>query len=243
MNGGLHFSPYKRQSRQEKLYQAKLESLELFVRVIAHDLNGPLTGMNLTLQAMRQIAKSTTLHKLIDSVERDLTSATDLLEELKSLNRRETYRLRQLDLAAELRAIIVQMKSLTNLPISIDFPETKDKLTIAGDVSRLRRVWQNIVYNVMDASETRKSPEQISLKVIAKKTGRYARVQFFDNAGGIPAAKLSRLFEPFYTTKGGKNRGLGLFIARKIVNEHHGKIRVASKKPYTRVTVDLPLAP
>lgn len=199
--------------------------------------------MNLTLQAMRQLARSTALHKLIDSVERDLTSATDLLEELKSLNRRETYRLRQLDLVGELKAIIVQMRSLTSLPISIDFPETKDKLTVAGDVSRLRRVWQNIIYNVMDAAENRKNPERALLTVIAKKTGRYARVQFFDNAGGIPAAKLSRIFEPFFTTKGGKNRGLGLFIARKIVSEHNGKIRIASKKPYTRVTVDLPLAP
>lgn len=213
------------------------------MRVIAHDLNGPLTGMNLTLQAMRQMAKSTQLHKLIDSVERDLTSATDLLEELKSLNRRETYRLQNLDIGGEIKTIVAQVRSLTNLPISIDFTETKDRLTVAGDASRLRRVWQNIVYNVMDASETRKVSERPVLKIITKKSGRKVRVQFSDNAGGIAANLLPRLFEPFYTSKGGKNRGLGLFIARKIVTEHNGTIRIASKRPFTRVTVDLPLAP
>ena len=77
---GPHLIPYRRQSRQEKLYQAKLESLELFVRVIAHDLNGPLTGLNLTMQACRKIARTPAMHKLLDSMDRDLASATHLLE-------------------------------------------------------------------------------------------------------------------------------------------------------------------
>lgn len=211
------------------------------MRVIAHDLGGPLTGMNLTLQAIRRLAKSSSLHRLIDSVERDLTSATDLLEELKSLNRRETYRLQQLDVVAELNTVLSQMRAIPDLPISIDVAESKDRLTIAGDTSRLRRVWQNIVYNVMDASEAHKTTEPTRLAVIVKKSGRNARIQFSDNAGGIPTNRLPRIFEPFYTSKGGKNRGLGLFIARKIVTEHNGSIRIASKPPYTRITIDLPL--
>lgn len=213
------------------------------MRVIAHDLNGPLTGMNLTLQAVRRLAKTPAMHKLIDSIDRDLSQATDLLEELKSLNRRETYRLERLDLGLEVRLLVEQLRILPRSPIIIDLTEGNDKLVVAGDLSRLRRVWQNIIKNTMDAAETGKREERTRLMITVKRTGKFARLYFRDNAGGIPKERLARTFEPFYTTKGEKNRGLGLFIARKIVSEHHGKIRIASRRPYTRVTVDLPLSP
>lgn len=231
----------RRLSRQEKLFQAKFESLELFVRVIAHDLNGPLTGMNLTVQAARKLAKSAAMHKLLDSLAHDLTSATDLLEELKSLNRRDIFRTSRLDIGAEIRTLIEQICANPRLPIIIDLAETDARLTVAGDISRLRRAWQNIIGNVFDMAEQRKTEDKIKLTVTVKKTGKFARLRFTDNGGGILRNRLPRVFEPFYTTKGEKNRGLGLFIARKIVIEHNGKIRVISSKPFTTVTIDLPL--
>lgn len=213
------------------------------MRVIAHDLNGPLTGMNLTLQACRQLAKSPAMHRLLDSVENDLTQATSLLEELKSLNRRETYRLQRLDLVHEIKQLIDQLRIAPRSSIIIDFAEANGKLVVAGDISRLRRVWQNIIKNAMDAAITGKREERSRLMITAKKTGRFARLEFLDNAGGIPKENLHRIFEPFFTTKGEKSRGLGLFIARKIVLEHGGKMRVVSRKPNTRVAIDLPLMP
>jgi len=178
---------------------------------------------------------------LLDSVDRDLRQATDLLEELKSLNRRETYRLQRLDLVHEVKQLVEQLRIVPRSPIFIDFTEGNDKLVVAGDLSRLRRVWQNIIRNAMDAAETGKKEERPRLMITVKRTGKFARLQFRDNAGGIPRQRLVRVFEPFFTTKGEKNRGLGLFIARKIMSEHHGKIRVVSCKPFTRVTLDLPL--
>ncbi len=213
------------------------------MRVIAHDLNGPLTGMNLTLQACRKLATTDSMRKLLDALGNDLTSATDLLEELKSLNRRDTFRMQKIDLVAEMKSLIDQVQSNPRVPIIIDLADSKEKLTIAGDISRLRRAWQNIIRNTIDAAEARKGGERVTLQVSMKRTGGSARLRFSDNGGGIDRRKIARLFEPFYTTKGEKNRGLGLFIARKIVIEHNGKIRVASKKPMTRVTIDLPLLP
>lgn len=238
---GPHMTPYRRQSRQEKLYQAKLESLELFVRVIAHDLNGPLTGLNLTLQACRKAAKTPFMLKLLDSMDHDLASAAHLLEELKSLNKREIFRTQRLDAGAEVRNLAEQIMANPRVPLVIEIAPAPELLPISGDLPRLRRVWQNIVVNVMDAAESRKSAERVRLNISARRTGKFARVQFSDNAGGIPKSRLSRIFEPFYTTKGEKNRGLGLFIARKIISEHNGAIRVVSRKPFTRVTIDIPL--
>lgn len=211
------------------------------MRVIAHDLNGPLTGMNLTLQALRKFVRTPEMLKLIAGLEKDLTTATDLLEELKSFNRREIFRTTPLDITYELEQFVGQLKANPRMPIVIDQTESEKKLVVAGDLSRLRRVWHNIVSNVVDVAEASRADEKIRLMVSAKKIGRYARIRFLDNGGGIPRAKLQRVFEPFYTTKGKQNRGLGLFIARKIITEHNGKIRIMSKKPFTRVTIDLPL--
>jgi signal transduction histidine kinase len=213
------------------------------VRVIAHDLNGPLTGMNLTLQACRKLASTDAMRQLLNALATDLTSATDLLEELKSLNRRDTFRMQKIDLVAEMKALIDQVQSNPRVPIFIDLVDSNEKLTIAGDISRLRRAWQNIIRNTIDTAEARKDGERVALQVSMKRSGASARIRFSDNGGGIDRRRVARVFEPFYTTKGEKNRGLGLFIARKIVIEHHGKIRVSSKKPMTRVTIDLPALP
>ncbi len=197
--------------------------------------------MNLTLQACRKLADTPAMLKLLDALGHDLTSASDLLEELKSLNRRETFRMQRVDLVSEMQSLIDQIQSNPRIPILIDVAGSSEKLAVAGDISRLRRAWQNIIRNTIDAAESRKTPDRVTLKISMKRSGKFARIRFSDNGGGIDRARLARLFEPFYTTKGEKNRGLGLFIARKIVVEHHGNMRLASKKPTMRVTIDLPL--
>ena len=66
-------------------------------------------------------------------------------------------------------------------------------------------------------------------------------VSFCDTGGGIPAADLARIFEPYRTTKGAEGNGLGLLICRRIVRAHGGEIDVESKEGEgTRFTVRLP---
>lgn len=198
-------------------------------------MNGPLTGMNLTLQACRNLVRAPAIHKLFDAFESDLSALAQLLEELKSLNRRETYRLKPIDLGAELAALVEEPHKHPSI-FTIKFERAETPLIVAGEVARLRRVWQNLLTNVREATTT-----ATQLQIRVRKSGNMARITFKDNAGGITKQRLTRLFEPFFTTKGGKNRGLGLFIARKIITEHNGKIRIASRKPFTRVTIELPL--
>lgn len=229
-----------RVSRQEQLFRTKFETLELFVRVIAHELNGPLTGMNLTLQALRQKIRGGTEQKLLSSLEKDLAAATALLEELKSLNRYEIFRMRQIDLGQEFHQFAEQLLATPQLPVVLELGPCEEGLMVSCDISRLRRVWHNIVRNVFDQT-VGKNPGSVRLVLSAQRVGRNARVRFLDNGGGIARNHLLRVFDPFYTTKGSGNRGLGLFMARKIVVEHGGKIRIMSKRPYTRVTIDLPL--
>jgi len=64
-----------------------------------------------------------------------------------------------------------------------------------------------------------------------------------DNGPGIPTAHLDRVFEPFFTTKPlGQGTGLGLDIARRVVQEHHGAMEIESQPGRTQFLIALPLA-
>ena len=94
------------------------------------------------------------------------------------------------------------------------------------DESALRRCLMNLVGNAVDACE----PEVglVTLKTVAKGEDRFV-ISIRDNGCGIEPARLEKIFDPFYSTKGGKGTGLGLAVTKKIVEEHSGVLHVASK--------------
>jgi signal transduction histidine kinase len=86
-----------------------------------------------------------------------------------------------------------------------------------------------------------KKPAQIQL--VTRKLKKSIRITFSDNGKGISAERLSRIFEPFYTTKPpGKGTGLGLSISQRIIKQHGGTIQVKSKPDTGSLfTVTLPI--
>lgn len=98
-------------------------------------------------------------------------------------------------------------------------------------------VWSNLIFNGIQAMGA-----QGDLKVQLTKQGQNARVTIEDTGMGIPPENLSRIFEPFFTTKDqGEGVGLGLDIARRIIEKHNGTIEVQSVPGNTIFSVSLPL--
>jgi signal transduction histidine kinase len=107
--------------------------------------------------------------------------------------------------------------------------------------AELNQVWTNLLDNAVSALPADGGVLTLSTSLDA--SGEYACIDISDNGPGIPPEVQSRIFEPFYTTKGvGEGTGLGLDIANRIVvNRHHGSIRVNSVPGETHFTVRLPL--
>ncbi|MGF1490833.1 MAG: sensor histidine kinase [Prochloraceae cyanobacterium] len=110
--------------------------------------------------------------------------------------------------------------------------------------SELNQVWTNLIDNAIDAMDGKGVLEIktcLSDKVIRNK--KYVRVEITDSGSGIPEKLKSRIFEPFYTTKGvGKGSGLGLDAVKKIVENRHGGIISFDSKPgKTTFRVCLPI--
>jgi signal transduction histidine kinase len=97
-----------------------------------------------------------------------------------------------------------------------------DRATVRMDRQQLTQAVMNLVLNAMQAM-----PEggAVTIRASLASPGRMARVTISDTGPGIPAEHLERIFEPYFTTKAG-GTGLGLALARKIVEEHQGTIRV-----------------
>jgi signal transduction histidine kinase len=122
---------------------------------------------------------------------------------------------------------------LKSASIVLDVEENLPRVRAAG--SELNQVWLNLIDNALDAI-----PQSGLITVSARKEGDRVLICIIDNGEGIPADIMSKIFDPFFSTKPtGQGTGLGLDIARRLVRSYHGDIYVKSKKGLTEFQVSL----
>lgn len=105
--------------------------------------------------------------------------------------------------------------------------EIADSLSVEGFPAELRQVFTNLIVNAMDASGPK---GRIRIRVqraeAAELRGIGALIEIADSGPGIPPETVSRLFQPFFTTKGANGTGLGLWVSMGIVQKHGGSIHI-----------------
>jgi nitrogen fixation/metabolism regulation signal transduction histidine kinase len=111
---------------------------------------------------------------------------------------------------------------------------------ILGDATQLRQIIHNLLRNAEDAQAATENP---SIRLDTRRVKDMAEFVVADAGPGFPKEIMSRVFEPYVSTKAG-GTGLGLAIVRKIVDEHHGRIRINNHPAGgAEVCLKLPLAP
>jgi signal transduction histidine kinase len=107
-------------------------------------------------------------------------------------------------------------------------------------VGELNQVWTNLIDNALDAME---AVGRGRLIIKTEKDHEFVKVSIIDNGPGIPEEIRSRIFDPFFTTKDiGKGTGMGLDVVTRIVNQHHGSVKVNSEPGNTAFIVCFPIA-
>jgi signal transduction histidine kinase len=103
-----------------------------------------------------------------------------------------------------------------------------DMPPMALDADGIHQVIVNLLTNALDAVEERKG----LVRVLARyePEPRQAVIEVIDNGSGIPPSMMSHMFELFHSTKGNRGTGLGLAVAKKIVEEHEGSISIKSRE-------------
>lgn len=113
---------------------------------------------------------------------------------------------------------------------------------IPADTAGLNQAFLNLITNSLDAVEPKTGVVTVSSKYDSMH--RNVIVKIIDNGSGIPANQLDRIFTPFYSSKGQKGTGLGLAVAKKVIEEHQGTIEVESSgSEGTTFTISLPAMP
>jgi signal transduction histidine kinase len=125
-----------------------------------------------------------------------------------------------------------------NIEVVREFDQNLPK--IFALVGELNQVWTNLIDNALDAME---SVGRGRLIIKTEKDHEFVKVSIIDNGPGIPEEIKSRIFDPFFTTKDiGKGTGMGLDVVSRIVNQHHGSVKVNSEPGNTAFIVCFPIA-
>ncbi|MEO7412014.1 MAG: HAMP domain-containing sensor histidine kinase, partial [Opitutaceae bacterium] len=225
--------------------QARVEHLAMLSRGLAHDLKNLITPVSsFLIHTENHYAPNSLEADVHSTASRSVRMMTDYVSEALFFSKQLDPRFEPVDIAALFADVAhVTASRAAVRKITLAF-QVDDHVTLTADAVLLQRVLGNLVNNAIDAS----GPGE-KVKVSAGSTGSgKVRFQVTDEGSGISAENLSRVFDPYFTTKefGDEVRGfgLGLTICQKIVQLHAGTILVESVLNHgTIVSVDLPVMP
>ena len=147
---------------------------------------------------------------------------------MRSLLKKAPFELKSLDLNDLARDTVDFLSPLARgRKVELRSVITPDALPILGDRIQLQQVIVNLVVNGMDAMKETPSENRI-IRIGTSRVEEFAELSVSDRGPGIPEDKLKQVFEPFFTTKA-EGMGMGLSIARTIVEMHGGSIRVEGR--------------
>jgi len=209
----------------------ELTAVGRMANMIAHDLRNPLSSIKMGMQILEKSAQDylgPEENELIKIGREQVKYMESILADMMSYSRPDSLNLEWLnpDKLVEL-AIINLGKSLEEFKIDVKTHYHPGLPTIHGDSVRLRQALSNLILNAAQATENNADKHRVSIEVQFQLTekGPGILIEIIDNGPGIDSETLDHLFEPFVTTRA-KGTGLGLAIIKRIIDQHHGEIRL-----------------
>ena len=234
------------QQEKEVLRTEKQASLDELTASFAHEIRNPIAAARSLVQQMGEDPTSGEnveyARVALDELGRVERSVSHLLKFAKE----EDYHFENVNLANVLDTALLQMRAkLESNAVTVSRSYLNGPL-VRADADKLRQVFSNIIDNAVDAMTQVKSDRRIDL-AIQSPTGTNGHagigiVRLRDNGCGIPDDRIAKIFNPFYTSKP-NGTGLGLGIAKKVLDAHRGTIEVSSRAGEgTEFRVSIPLA-
>jgi PAS domain S-box-containing protein len=238
----------EREELRKRLTQSeKLAALGQFVAGIAHELNNPLQGVLGHLELLRTTgAFPKQLRREMQVIYREADRAAKIVRNLLVFAGSRRLARRSVSLNVVLQKVLA-LRTPAHRAVGIEVVRHYDEKLprVKSDPLLLHQVFLNMVMNAEHAIAATGREGRIEIATSVAPSGDRIVATLRDTGIGIPEDTLSRIFEPFYTTKEvGKGTGLGLAITYGIVQEHGGQIIAANHPDGGAVfTVELPIAP
>jgi signal transduction histidine kinase len=240
--------------QREMSHRERLSSLGRLSTVIAHEIRNPLMIIKASLHALRQPGISgATMRESVADINGEIDRLNRIVNEVLDFARPIKFELAPADLNAICRESAAAASAGTSVPVHIEIDATIGP--ISTDAERLRMALVNLIVNACQATETHAAqlvaaagsaalapavgwPARVV--VSTRVHGDRAAITITDHAGGIAPENLPRAFDPYFTTRRG-GTGLGLPIAKNVIEGLGGSIVLATLEGGTEVRVDLPL--
>ena len=196
---------------------------------IAHELNQPLGAILNNAEAATILLESGSpdineLKAILSDIRRDDERASEIIKRLRALVSKKVVDFQPIDLNSVAReALSIAQMQAHSSDITLHWVLSPNDLPVAGDAIQLQQVILNLAINAIEATNERKDAPRDIVARTANVENNTVEFSISDFGPGIPADKFKHLFEPFFTTKS-NGMGMGLSLARTIVEAHGGKL-------------------
>jgi PAS domain S-box-containing protein len=204
----------------------KLRSTATLLRTLAHEVRNPLTNINLSVEQLKPEMNSEDANIYLDIIARNCGRIDSLISELLDLSRPAEISLQKTRLQEVLDNTLAAASdriSLKNIRLDLVYPD--EPAFVMADKEKLRIAFLNILINAVEAVPAQSGVITI---VIREEIPQHYKVSINDNGGGIPEENISRIFEPYFTSKT-NGFGLGLAATWNILQSHRAGVDVSSQ--------------
>ena len=238
----------RRQGEDEKekiraqLFQAqKMEAIGTLAGGVAHDFNNLMTAVQVSTDvAMMKVDETNLIYRELKEIRFAAMRAAGLIRQLLLFSRKQLMEFQLLNINMTIENLIKMLQRLIGENIAIQTEFDDDIWSIQADPGNVEQVIMNLSLNARDAMPQGgkllfRTANEVIDKAFCKikpdaRPGDFVCLTVEDNGEGIPPDTISRIFEPFFTSKGpGEGTGLGLSVVYGIVKQHGGWIDVKSE--------------
>jgi PAS domain S-box-containing protein len=236
----------RKEASAQIIQASKLATLGEMATSVAHELNQPLNIIRMAAgNSRRKISKGTIntiyLNDKLQRIEEQTARAAAIIDHMRMFGREATEPPEPIDprnVVTNALDLMGEQFRLAGIEIVIELPE--DCSFILGHTIQMEQVILNLLTNARDAMAESDGVTTVTLRVY--EDAENVHITSEDTGGGISEKVISRIFEPFYTTKKmGKGTGLGLSVSYGIVSDMHGVIVAENIRDGARFTITLPI--
>jgi len=243
------------QIQQEQLKSVKLSSIGSLAAGMTHEINTPLTYIKGNFELMKYDIEDLPESDLKNNILADTAIITDglnrisnIVEAMKEVSQKSSEVVENVNIYNTLFTALTlsfnNSKQVSKIYINgelFDITNDKNKFEFNALVQkqRIEQLWIIIINNALDELVKIENYETRSLNIEITKENNTIIVDFLDNAGGIKEDIIQKIFEPFISNKERGGMGIGLNIAKKIVDEHGGKISASNHLDGAKFRIEL----
>lgn len=225
------------ESYGEHLQTERLATIGQTVASLSHSIKNILQGLRGGADVVEMGLRKRDLEVASNGwpiLKRNLDRIMGLTLNMLAFSRQRSIELELQPLHAVIDDCVALLEGLaTSKRVALIVDHDAEMPPIPIDANLIHQAMMNLITNGIEAVEDRQGA--VTVRTMFRETdpllgqgATYADIQIIDNGPGISKEQQQRIFEPFYTTKGTKGTGLGLAVTKRIVEEHHGRIRVES---------------